>query len=199
MARLFSEVVITAPFLMTKGFLMGYMQGRNKEFPYFFHRKHGIRHEGIGDLMREFLHSTCRTHVCLPDDEIDGFEAALGNVEEKIGAQIESRKLIKSAEFSFSFHLYDESKTASCKELFHSLPDGVRLEDFSPVELRGDSLVGVAEFSKIHQYCYEGSGTAGGDFEGVMNFFLKIKRHDLSAVILCSDIHLHFEADAGQE
>ena len=193
MARTFSEVVITAPFIMTKGFLMGYLTGRNQDIPYFFHRKHGIRHEGVGDLMREFLHADCRTHLCLPTDALPEFEAALNKVEDKIAARIESKKQIRNAEFSFSFHIYNEVETSGCKELFHSLPDGAEFVNFAPKESRGDSIVGVAEFSKIQQYCYEGNGKVSGEFESVMNFFLKIKRHDLVSIILCSDIKLTFE------
>jgi hypothetical protein len=193
MANVFSEVVITAPFMMTKGFLMGFMKGRNKDFPYFFHRKHGINHEGVGDLMREFLHSTCHTHVCLPEDLLAELESALSSVEEKLAARIESKKRINSAALTFSFHIYDEAHTGACKELFRSLPAGAELHNFVPIELRGDTIVGVAEFSKIYQYCYEGNGKVTGDFEGVMYFFLKVKRYSLSSSILCSDIKLILE------
>lgn len=195
MAIQFNEVVITAPFLVVKGFLMGYMQGRREQFAYFFHRKHGIKHEAFSEMVREFLHSTCRTHLCLPEDVLPDFEQALQNVEEKIGARIESKKRINRAEFSFSFHIYDESLTAACKELFASLPPGVELLNFAPLELAGETAVAVAEFSQIHQYCYEGNGLASGDFEGVMNFFLAIKRHSLKSQILCSEIRLNLEQE----
>ena len=56
---------------------------------------------------------------------------------------------------------------ASCFGLqYRSLAWGMfdlsELYNFAPIELRGDTMVGVAEFSKIHQYCYEGNGKVTG-------------------------------------
>jgi hypothetical protein len=190
MSTPFSQVIINAPFLMVKGFLMGYMQGSKKDFEYYFHRKHAIKRESMGELMRELFHVDCHTHICLPTPIIPGFQQALHNVEHKLCAEIESAKEIKNASFSFSFHNYDEAETGLFKELFKSIPDGVELLNYNPLELRGEALVGVSEFSHINQYVYEASGTVTGDFQGVMDFYEKIKRHRLADVILCGEVKL---------
>lgn len=193
MSAAFSEVVINAPFLLVKGFLMGYLQGRGETFPYFFHRKHSINHETPGELMREMLHLECHTPICLPSEVVPDVQTALDNVHDKLGIDIKSVRPIKRASFTFSFHLYSEERTGACKELFRHVPEGVELLDFSPTELRGGSVVGVSEFGNINQYCYEGSGKVHGDFQGVMELYLKIKHHSLADSILVSEIKLEVE------
>ncbi|MBN1482312.1 hypothetical protein EH223_08925 [candidate division KSB1 bacterium] len=190
MSTQFSEVIIKAPFLMVKGFLMGYMQGAKKDFEYFFHRKHSIKRESMGELMRELFHVECHTHICLPTDIFPDFQQALHNVEHKLCAQVESAKQIKSASFTFSFHNYNEAETGIYKELFRNIPRNVELINYNPLELRGDALVGVSEYTHINQYVYEGYGTVSGDFQGVMDFYLKVKRHRLVDSILCGEVKL---------
>lgn len=190
MATQFSEVIINAPFLLVKGFLMGYMQGSHKEIEYYFHRKHAIKRESMGELMRELFHVECHTHICLPDSIVPELQTALHNVEHKLCAGIESVKSIKSAHFNFSFHNYNEKQTGIFKELFRALPAGVELVNYNPLELRGETLMGVADYTSINQYVYEGSGSVTGDFQGVMDFYEKIKRHSLADSILVGEVKL---------
>jgi len=185
----YSELVIKAPFTFVKGFLMGYMQASKNEFHYFFHRKHGIKYEGTGDIMRELLHVECHTHLCLPNDILTEFTNAITNVKHKVNVEIESIKKIKSARFTFSFHNYDENETSGYKDLFRSLPDSVEIQNFSPLELRGDSM----EYGMLNRYTYEGNGTVFGEFDGIIELYLRIKRHHLADSILCSEIKLEFE------
>ncbi len=192
MSTPFSKVVINAPFLLVKGFLMGYMQGQKSAFPCFFHHKHGIHHENTGELMRELLHMECHTRLCLPNTVIPKLRNAFENAIDKLGTEIESVHKIKSASFTFSYHIYSEEQTGPCKELFRHVPEGVELVDYRPTEVRGAMVAGVSEFH-INPYSYEGSGTVQGDFEGVMEFYLKIKRHTLCDSILVSEIKLEVE------
>ena len=169
---------------------MGYMQGSHKDFEYFFHRKHGIKRENMGELMRELFHVECHTHICLPNEIVPDFQSALHNVEHKVCADVESVKPIKSAFFTFSFHNYNEGQTGIYKELFRAVPEGVELENYNPIELRGETLMGLSDYGSINQYVYEGNGTVTGDFQGVMDYYMKIKRHTLADSILVGEIKL---------
>ena len=192
MSRQFSEVVIDAPFALVKGFLMGYLQGSGKNFPYFFHHKHGIQRETFGELVKEMLHLECSTHLCLPQEVVPEIQSALAAVYDRLHTSAKSIRPIRSASFSFSYHIYSEKQSGPCKNVFKQLPEGVQLLNYRPVELRSNSPVGIAELSIINTYIFEGSGTVAGDFEGVMEVWQRIKGCSLETVFLVSEIELQF-------
>lgn len=193
MSQKFSHVLMTAPFLVVKGFILGYMQGKEQEFPFFFHHKYGIKHESLGEMMREVLHMECHTHLCLPEAILPELKKALAAVYDRLSITIKSEQLIKSASFSFSYHIYTEERSGACKDLFRVIPDGVALVNHHPTEFRGTGVMSVPEFGKINQYCYEGNGTAKGDFAAIIALYTKIKQHTLCDSVLVSEILLEYE------
>ncbi len=196
MKNSYSELIIKAPFILVKGFLMGFMYGREKNFDYFFHRKSGIRRETMGELFRELFELDCHTYLCLPNNVIDDFIDALEKAEPKIGVKVESRKRIEKAEFTFSFEIFNPAMSKACQDLFSDLPEDVELVNFDPKELKHETMLkDLSGYAPIHAYAYQGEGTARGDFEGVMNFYLKIKKSNLSDAIVCSDLNLQFEGE----
>ncbi len=195
MASKYSELIIKAPFLFVKGFLMGYMHGRNEFFDYFFHRKSGIRRETLGEMVKEFLALDCYTDLCMPNRVVKDFVTAIEEIEPRMGITVERQREIESASFLFRFKLYDRKSAGIARELFGELPAGVNLTDYQPVEEVDEELRGVRGTGVVHPYKFQGDGKAGGDFEGVLNFFLTIKRSSLAELILCSDIKLHFKTD----
>ena len=49
---------------------------------------------------------------------------------------------------------------------------------------------GIESYAPLHEFTARGKGTVMGDFEGVIDLFLKIKRSDLSESIVCGDVRL---------
>ena len=47
-------------------------------------------------------------------------------------------------------------------------------------------------YAPLHEFTSRGKGIVEGEFGGVIELFLKIKRSDLSESIICSDIDLIF-------
>lgn len=187
------ELIIRSPFLLVKGFLMGYMHGRGESFKYFFHRKAGIRRETLGEVLKEYLTMDNYTHLCLPENVAEHFVSALRGAEPTIGCTVEKKRLITGAEFTFSFDLYNENQINQCKELFRNVPAGVELINFHPLERRDVRLKGIKEYAPVHPFTYQGQGTAQGDFEAVVDFYLTIKRSGLTDFILCSEIRLKYQ------
>jgi hypothetical protein len=193
MSNQFTELIIKAPFLFVKGFLMGFMHGRKETFDYFFHRKSGIRRETLGELVKELLAIDSYTDLCLPSSIVGEFEESLHRIDPGIGVSIEDKREIKNADFKFSFTLFNPESAKICKQLFSYLPPNITIENFHPKEIIDDKKVGIHEYAPVHPYVYQGEGKVKGEFDGVMNLYLLIKRSELSSTILCSEIHLHFE------
>jgi len=192
MRATYYELIIRSPFLLVKGFLMGYMHGRDESFKYFFHRKAGIRRETLGEILKEYLTMDNYTHLCLPENVVDNFITALKRAEPTIGSTVERKRRIAGAEFTFSFDLYNENQINQCKTLFENIPGGVELINFHPLERRDVKLKGIKEYAPMHPFTYQGQGTAQGDFESVVDFYLRIKRSEMADFILCSEIRLRY-------
>lgn len=195
MSKSYSELVLNAPFLLVKGFLLGFLHGRKEEFGYFFHHKSGIRRETVGEMVRELLSFECHSHLCLENRAIPEFKAALKRAKPVLDVDIEKETPIDKAEFRFSCRIYNEELAEKAKKLFEHIPQGVTLDEFTPVEHRDNALIGVKEYAQIHPYSYEVHGYASGSFEPVMGFYLMIKKSQVTEHFLCGQVHLIFEKE----
>lgn len=197
MKTAYSELVIKAPFLLVKGLVLGYMHGRGETFPYFFDRKAGVRKETLGEMFRELMELDTHTYLCLPDYIIADFTKMLRNIEEQISAEVESVKKIDYAEFSFSFEIFNRKHAQRSKEFIENLPENIQLLNFEPREFVDEGIVDMTGgYAPGHSYCYRGQGIARGEFEDIMEIYLKIKRSRLADSVLCSEMRLHFKEGA---
>ena len=192
MKNTYSELVIKAPFLLVKGLLLGFMYGRGTEFNFFFHRKTGIRRETFGELVRELLVLDTHTYLCLPDDVVDDFIAVVRKAEEKVQCKVVGRRKIEGAEFSFDFEFVNPEAAEECKQLLKDLPEGVQLLNFHPEERRDEKMGKIGGYAPSHSYLYRGHGLIKGDFGGVIDLYLKIKRSRVGDMMLCSNVRLIF-------
>jgi hypothetical protein len=169
MSHSFSEIVIEGPFMLVKGFLVGFLSAAKPDGKYFFHRKAGIHRETLKGFL--FIESV--------------------KLYTKItGMKIQSVKPINSASFSFAYELYNEDIAAKAKKLISNISEGVKVVDYLPVEQKDISGEGVEAYAPLHEFTSRAKGTITGNFEGVIDLYLKIKRGDLSESIICSEVHL---------
>ena len=193
MSTPFTELIIKAPFMLVKGFLLGFMHGRNESFDYFFHRKAGIRRETLTEKVKEVLSLENYTELCLPSSVVDNFIGAIEKIDPSLQISVTQKRPIKGAEFGFNFSIFDPHQSEICKQLFTYTPATIEILDYHPEEKRDDEATGIQEYAPIHPYICQGSGTVKGEFEGVMNFYLTIKRSELADQIVCKEIELHFK------
>ncbi len=194
MKKTFSELVIKGNFTLVKGFLMGLICGIAPDTAYFFYRKKGtIRRDTLLGLMKEFLEVEDYVYLCLEDSVIEDFGKAVELAKPKIGISIKEIKKIKSAEFSFSFEIFNEELANKCKEVFSHPPESIQFVDFKPEEKIDRDAPSVGYSSEMHPYSYKGKGTARGDFSDVVELFLKCKRSKCSQFIECEEVILNFE------
>lgn len=193
MKKHFSELVIEGPFILVKGFLMGFLYGSDRQFLYFFHRKHGIRRETFREFIKELFEFENYVHLCLENSVVQNFSDAIKKSNEKIGLKIKSVRKIKSANFSFSYEIFNQELAAEAKKLFENLPAGLELSDFSTNEEIADDAVGPEGYAPVHSFISRSSGKAKGDFLDIMELFLRIKKSRLSESVICGRIHLDLE------
>ena len=118
MQKSFSELVIEGPFLLVKGFILGFLHGSENEVDYFFHRKHGIRRETFKEFIKELFEFENHVHVCLNNNIVPKFLKAIEETKENIELEVKSVKAIKSANFSFSFEIFNEELAKETEALF---------------------------------------------------------------------------------
>lgn len=193
MQKSFSELVIEGQFVLVKGFIMGFLHGSDQEFDYFFHRKHGIRRETFKEFIKELFEFESHVHVCLDNNIIPKFLKAIKKSEEKIGLEVRSVRSISSANFTFSFEIFNKELADDIKNVFENSPAGVKVMDYKPIEEVANDAVGVEGYAPVHSFVARGSGTAEGNFYDIMELYLNIKRSKGSESIMCSEINLELE------
>jgi hypothetical protein len=193
MQKSFSELVIEGPFLLVKGFILGFLHGSDNKAEYFFHRKHGIRRETFKEFIKELFEFENHVHVCLNNNIVSKFLNAIEQTKENIELEVKSVKAIKSANFSFSFEIFNEELAKETEALFENSPAGVTVIDYKPVEEVTDDAVGVEGYAPVHSFVASGSGKTEGTFCDIMELYLSIKRSKGSESIMCSEISLDLE------
>ena len=176
MQKSFSELVIEGQFVLVKGFIMGFLHGSDQKFDYFFHRKHGIRRETFKEFIKELFEFESHVHVCLDNNIIPKFLKAIEKSEEKIGLEVRSVKAINSANFTFSFEIFNKELADDIKNVFENSPAGVKVMDYKPIEEVANDAVGVEGYAPVHSFVARGSGTAEGNFHDIMELYLNIIR-----------------------
>ena len=156
-------------------------------------RVRNYQRETLKEFIREFFEMENHVHFCLEADLIDDFKNAVTYYEKQTEMKVQSIKLIKSANFSFGYKFYNEELARKAKDLLANLPEGLVIKDYNPVEnidTEGEGMEGG--YAPLHEFSSHGNGIIEGEFGGVIELFLKIKRSDLSESIICSDIDLVF-------
>jgi len=192
MSTAFSEIVIEGPFMLVKGFLLGFLSEKQVKNPYFFHRKAGIKRDTLRDFLKELFELDSYAHLCLRTDLVESFKSATEFYTQITGMKIQSVKPIKSASFTFAYELFNEEIAAEAKNLLSDLPGDIKIEGYQPFEQKDESGVGMEAYAPLHEFIARGKGNVNGEFSSVIDLFLKIKRSKISESIITSKMALEF-------
>jgi hypothetical protein len=195
MKTTFTELVIEGPFILVKGFLMGYWATQDHPPRYFFHRKAGIRRQTLRDLMVELFELENMVHLCLEDSAVPTFEVALEKAGRIIGLKVRSKRKVLSASFQFSYEVYNRELADACQELIQGLPEGVSLSGHEPIEEvthhAGPEL--SAGYAPEPLFALRGKGNAQGDFDGLIKFYLACRHSKAAPFMLLGEVDLTLE------
>ncbi|KPK95833.1 hypothetical protein AMJ80_03325 [bacterium SM23_31] len=195
MDKKYSGIVMTGPFEMIKGFVIGYYLGAGKTQRPFFHVKSGtIRHDTFLGSLRTLLVMENEVTFCMENSMVEGFHEAVKHAKSRTGISIKNIKKIHSAEFKFSHEIYNCKLGELCKNIFKEIPADVQLSGYEPVEEKHDEYSHITFRSPAHRYTYKGQGTVQGEFEPLVQFFFAVKQSNCSEFIECHDFKLNFES-----
>jgi len=193
MNQSFFEIVLEGNFMLVRGFVIGFLAATKQKGLYFFHRKAGIRRETLKEFLRDFFELDNHVHFCLEADLIEQFKKAVNFYEKQTGMKMHSIKPIKNARFSFTYEFFNEKLAQKTKKLLANLPEGLVIKNYVPFESKNSDGAGMeGGYAPLHEFTSRGKGIIEGEFSGVIELFLNIKRSDLSESIICSDIDLVF-------
>lgn len=192
MKKEFVEMVVSAPFILVKGFLMGLIEGIGESPVYFFSRRTGIRVETLSDAVKEWLGFENLVHLCVEKDFSERLNTAMVNTHDRLGMEVKSVRKIESAGFEFDAHLYVKDQADEFQALLDNLPKGVYLDEFKEDEFQDPNNDGeVGAYAPNHAYEYKGRGRIVGDFGGVVATYIKLKNDPL---IRTEEVGLNFPA-----
>ncbi len=187
----FVELVIESPFILFKGFLMGFIEGTGEKPVYFFSKRTGIKTETLVESLKVWFGFETLVHVCIEKEFAEKLKKALENTYEKLGMKVKSEKPIKSASFDFKVTFYHKKDAKKFEELIHNLPENVILDEFTKdIDEDKDAAKEKGIYTVEHPYIYKAEGEIVGDFEGVIEVFLKLK--EMPNVEL-EEVYLNFE------
>lgn len=192
MSRDFVEMVISAPFILVKGFLMGLIEGSGETPIYFFSKRTGIRTETLGSAFKEWLGFENIVHLCLDKKFSRQLSEGIEHTYKKLGMEVKSVQHIESAGFDFKAHFFKKDEADEFQAYLDALPKSVYLDGFKEDEYQDKDHDGEAgAYTPAHAYEYSASGRVVGDFAGVVEVFLNYKNDIL---VETDEIELNFAA-----
>lgn len=182
MTRPMVELVLSSPFILAKGFLMGFLSGAGRSATYFFSRRHGIQTETLAEHLKEWLGFENTVHLCLEKEITPAFIDALEANREKLGIEVVSCRLIKQARFEISARLCDRDSAERFRTGLQQLARQdlvltIRTDREMAVPSWQD--VGVGILTSLPPYQYAIDAEISGHLEPVLGVHARMKEEVL--------------------
>lgn len=108
MAKPFVELVISSPFILFKGFLMGFLAGTRHSALYYFNQRSGIETETLKDYLKNWLGFENSVHLCVEEGLSRDLETAIEQNHEKLGMEVISKRKIRMAGFDLKARFFNK-------------------------------------------------------------------------------------------
>lgn len=178
MSKPFVELVISSPFILVKGFLMGFLTGGNHKAAYYFSRRHGIQTETLAEHLKEWLGFENFVYLCMERSIISPFLEAVHSNHAKLGMEVISCRAILSASFELEARLLDKNSANRFREELDRLgSDDVAISLTADRELAVPAWqdVGVGILTSLPPYQYAIDARITGPLESILPFHRKLR------------------------
>jgi hypothetical protein len=185
----FYEVALEGQPEQVRGILTGLVLGSGVKGRLYFSHEEGVTPVSLGERLRDLVGLQAVCHVIVDKPVLDllrRFEKRLVKAGEM---RLAETKRIRRGRFDFAYHAYARQYGRQIRELFRSLPAGVKLEGGEPRETVDESARGIEAYSPTHHYEVEGEGTAIGRVDLLIQARRLLDDHPLVSV---EPIHLEF-------
>lgn len=192
MAKPFVELVISSPFILFKGFLMGFLAGSGHNDLYYFNQRSGIETETLKDHLKSWLGFENSVHICLEKGLSDDLETAIRQNHEKLGMEVISKRKILMAGFDLKARFFDDEEPERFKKELASLEDklSVTITFDARTSIPAWQDVGVGVLATLPPYQHGIDATITGPLEKLLPFRQKLEAETLVDV---TEIKLTFE------
>ena len=172
------ELVIDGPEPTMRGLVAGFAAGRGERVPHLFGSDLGLEPESLGERLKALFLGGSHHVVFVPAAVASALVDALAKEGGALRLALERQRVVESASFSIRAEIFSPELAAEIRRLLQSLPSGIRADGLSENEEKHPEARGPEPFAPLHSYAYRVSGRIVGTFEGVIQIWGQLRRHD---------------------
>lgn len=180
MNKEYVEVVLEGSFDLIKGFVIGFMEGRNISGGVVFEDAERVREgDALVRLLRFVRLQEDQVHLIVDAGIHELLEEAHQHRENELPIKIVSVRKIGGVWFEFRYRAYSPPAGEELEGLFRSLPEGLQLEGYEPRETVRPSAKGIEAYAPEHAYEVEAAGKIRGPAKETIDFYNRLERYEL--------------------
>jgi hypothetical protein len=179
----YHEIIIKGDGALVDAYIKGFLSGRGIKSGFYFSREWPFHLPSLRERFK--YHGEVEHVICVARIR----QTIVGSINKSdLDIEVAETRKIESLSFQFDFETAHRQTAASIKRTLAKLPEGVMLEDFEPVETVHPSGKGVEGYAPLHEYEFEGHGTARGDVDGVLRLHRRLREN---TCFRTRDIEIH--------
>jgi len=180
MNKEYCEVVVEGSLDLIRGFVVGFLEGREIQGEAIFGEDHHVENEGrFGQMMRLIGVKGDRFHLIVGTGFHKLLEEALERRKDELALKIISERKIRQASFGFRYRAYTIELGDELKTLFGEPPEGLLVKDYKPKETVLPEGKGVEAYAPLHEYEIKATGTLYGPVGDLIDFYGRAEHHDM--------------------
>jgi hypothetical protein len=184
MIKKYNEVILEGSFDLVKGFVIGFLEGREIEGEAIFGEEHHIENEGkFGQLMRLIGIKGDEVHLIVGAGFHEVLSEALRKRQNEIAIKIVSAREIGMAYFDFTYKAFTTELGEELKGIFGEIShneEGLHMEaGYKPEEKLMPEGKGLDAYAPLHEYELKAKGRIHGPIRDVVDFYGRIEHYDM--------------------
>lgn len=191
MNKSYYEVVVEGSYDLIRGFVLGFMEGKEISGESIFEEEEHIKAEGtLEQLLRMTGIKGNRIHIIIGAGFYKLLNDAFVNVKGRMDLKVISVKEITSACFNFQYRAFTKELGDELKNIFSDLKGELKIRgDYSPEEYVMPEGKGIEAYAPLHAYELSAKGEIYGPARETLDFYRKLELYDM---VELGDIELKY-------